>query len=218
MQTATRAAAATVAASRRAVTGRDNLTENHTARAPSARSSRRAPPPARTACNRSLRISHISLRARRHRSGSALGYVQLRGVGRWMYASSAAYPTTPYPLRSAWPGTHPTPALGAGAAARLVWLHAGGRDGGAAFALAPLTGLPRPSALGAARRQPRPTPSPRRGGLAGVDEQALPAGEEEVSPRVHHGQKMQSLVCAAGGNSPHHTSVSSASPATAATQ
>ena len=79
---------------------------------------------------------------------TALGYVQLRGVGRWMYASSAAYPTTLYPLRSAWPGTHPTPALGAGAAARLVWLHAGGRDGGAAFALAPLTGLPRPSALG----------------------------------------------------------------------
>ena len=141
------------------------------------------------------------------------GYVQLRGVGRWMYASSAAYPTTPYPLRSAWPGTHPTPALGAGAAARLVWLHAGGRDGGAAFALAPLTGLPRPSALGAARRQPRPTPSPRRGGLAGVDEQALPAGEEEVSPPW---AKMQSLVCAAGGNSPHHTSASSASPATAA--
>ena len=45
-------------------------------------------------------------------SASLLGYVQLRGVGRWMPASSAAYPTTPYPLRWAWPGTHPTPAPG----------------------------------------------------------------------------------------------------------
>ena len=111
----------------------------------------------------------------------------------------ARYP--PYPCPGCWCCSSP------GVATRW-WARRGGciRSGTAHWAAA---------ALGP-RRQPRPTPSPRRDGLAGVDEQALPAGEEEVSPRAHHGQKMQSLVCATGGNSPHHTSASSASPATAA--
>ena len=36
----------------------------------------------------------------------------MRGVGRCLPADRVAYPTTPYPLRWAWPGTHPTPAAG----------------------------------------------------------------------------------------------------------
>ena len=79
-----------------------------------------------------------------------LGFIHLRGVGRCVHADRAAYPTTPYPLRWAWPGTHPTRTGGMG---RLVRLPRRGER----QKLHSLTVLPRPSPSAGARAASRTT-------------------------------------------------------------
>ena len=137
------------------------------------------------------------LTARSRLRGSKLGYVQLRGVGRCMYAGLAAYPTTPYPLRWACPGTHPTPPASrcwpcwrcsSPSVAARWWARWGG------LRCSPTSRGPRRQSslahhVGSGQRGLR--------GLAGVDGQALPAGGEEVSPPW--GQKCTALCAPQAG-------------------
>ena len=135
------------------------------------------------------------------------GYVQLRGVGRCMYAGWAAYPTTPYPLRWARPGTHPT------RPASRCWRCSSpsvARYGEACVAhwLAAALAVSRRSRT---TRGSTPSPRWRRTGWR----RWASASRRRRSSELAMGPKMHSLVCAAGGVFPHHASASSASPPTA---
>ena len=105
--------------------------------------------------------------------GIMQGYVQLRGVGRWMYVDSAAYRPTPYPLRWACPDTHPTPCPQVLALARRKSRPV---DLAAAAAAAPVA-VPasRGSPAGSATATTDPKPEAEADWLASMGKQPPPA-------------------------------------------